>query len=118
QHGFEPSLIPGLKDELPDTLEWISQRFRTGELDVYERDPLITGYKHVRSMLMKQHFDPILPELKQSIDEIRTRDPRTARIMDEYVQELLGRPHQSFRRVQQIIDGSAKALGVDVGDRT
>lgn len=118
QHGFEPSLIPGLKDELPDTLEWISQRFRTGELDVYEMDPLITGYKHVRSMLMKQHFDPILPELKQSIDEIRTRDPRTARIMDEYVQELLGRPHQSFRRVQQIIDGSAKALGVDVGDRT
>lgn len=107
QYGYSPRNVPGLTD---DMVEWSHAKFRSGELDVYNMDPLQTSYKYVRSLLMNRHFDPLIPGIKKHLDEVADISPRVKRIMDEYVHELQGRPHESFRKLQGAVEEGWKAM--------
>lgn len=115
RHGIVPD-NEFVKREMPDFLEWAGQRYRTGELDVYLKDPVLSTYKNIRSMLMKKHFDPVLPQIKEGLAQIKQTDHRAWRIMTEYVEELQGRPHVSFKKVNEWISSFTRSLGYDVGE--
>lgn len=109
EYGFTPE-ADFIRRHLPDAVEWSALRFRTGELDIYSMDPVMTTFKHVRNMLMKKEFDPILPDIKEALGVTKQIDPRTHRIMSEYIQEIMGKPHASFDKVQQAINQSWKNM--------
>ncbi|KKL87461.1 hypothetical protein LCGC14_1934480, partial [marine sediment metagenome] len=94
QQGFVPDedILP------PDVLEWVSTRFRSGELNVYETDPLATVYRHLRGLYMKRHFDPVMGDINKVLRG--TGDEQVKRVMSEYMLELMGRPHASFTKLQ------------------
>lgn len=113
QAGF----VPGKGKFVPDELGFTASRFRSGELSVYDLDPISATYRHLRSLYMKRHFDPVLPEITNALEGIKTLDARVYRLMDEYIQELLGSPHASFEKLQGAMERSMAALGVKVPER-
>ncbi len=98
QQGFVPDedILP------PDVLEWVATRFRSGELNVYETDPLSSVYRHIRGLFMKQHFDPVMPDINKVLRGVQ--DEGVGRVMREYMLELMGAPHASFGKLQGSID--------------
>lgn len=103
-----------MRDLLPREAGFAARKFRTGELDIYAREPLTVAVKNVRGMLMQQHFDPLLKEARVALRELRLKDERSFRIMREYVNELQGKSHDSFRQLQTAITSSSKAMGIEV----
>ena len=106
QEGFIPDgdLLP------PDVLEWVSTRFRSGELSVYETDPLSTVYRHLRGLFMKEHFDPVMATIKPALESMKQINPRAAGVMNEYVLELMGAPHASFVKLQGALSTMVETL--------
>lgn len=113
QHGIMPD-APWVRDLMPKASTFTANKFRTGELDPYSLEPLKVAYKHVRGMLMHQHFDPLLKNVRGVLTDMKSRNPRAWRIMNEYVYELQGRPHVSFQNLQSIVQETAQILGVSV----
>lgn len=112
--GFVPneSFLP------KDVVDWTAIRYRSGELNVYETDPVSTVYRHLRGLFMKRHFDPVMPEINQTLAALKQNDPRVANTMQEYVLELMGKPHASFDKLQGAIERlSSTLLGRDISDR-
>lgn len=103
-------LVPDDSYLPPEVLDWISLRFRSGELDVYDMNPLGVAFRHARGLLMKQHFDPIMPTVREGLMELRSRDSRLFNIFSEYVDEIIGKPHASFGRAQRAIETSMEVL--------
>lgn len=112
EEGFVPDK-GALSRMLPkETVDWSAARIRTGEIDVYETDPILAAYKHVNGLFMKRHFDPVLPRIRANLRDIRGRGhDRTYRILNEYVQEIMGRPHTSFGRVNRALAEALEATG-------
>ena len=104
-------LRPEHFDDIPEGIKWAAQRFRTGELSLYEVDPILGSLKHVRNMLKAKQLDPIMKDVKKALNEIKQVDERTGRYLDEYLNEITGVPHESFARLQQIFDRVAVAIG-------
>ena len=63
---------------------------------------------------MHQHFDPHMKDVRQVLQGLYAKDRRSFRLMNEYVRELQGKPHQSFTDLQKLIEGTAKIMGADV----
>lgn len=96
RQGWEPSEM-----NLPaEVLDWVHMRYRSGELNVYETDPLSTVYRHIRGLYMKREFDPVMPAINDALRGMERIDPRTYRVMNEFVHELQGKPHASFDKLQ------------------
>ena len=112
--GFVPD-----RELIPEEIAaWVASRYRSGELNVYETDTLITVYKHLRGLYMSRHFDPVVPELRKAVDSIAKNDSRSAGVMNEYVLELMGKPHASFDKVQGAISSVSKnLLGKEISPR-
>lgn len=110
QYGWNPKDVGKFAGLPKEFIDWSHDRFRTGELDIYNMDPLITTFKYVRGLLMKQNFDPILPDISQAIKLIKSSDPRIARVMGEYIEELKGKPHASFTQLETAIGSGLRAL--------
>lgn len=106
QEGFHPSgeFLP------PDVLEWVANRYRSGELNVFDTDPLSVVYRHLRSLYMKRHFDPIMPDVNKALGTIKRADDRAGEVMQEYVLELIGKPHDSFGRLQGAMSHMMKTM--------
>ncbi|MCW4027512.1 MAG: hypothetical protein NWE76_08525, partial [Candidatus Bathyarchaeota archaeon] len=103
---------PFTRHLLPDDFKgWLKTRLKSGELDVYEDDPVLLGYKIVRSSLMHKHYDPHIPDFKEILKSTRFRDKRVHDIMSEYMQEQIGIPHRTFRRLNEAVETLAKAFG-------
>lgn len=111
--GIMPD-APYIKDIFPKASNFTANKFRSGELDPYSMEPLKVAYKHVRGILMHNHFDPYMPDVRNVLQQLYAKDRRAFRLMSEYVRELQGKPHQSFTDLQKVIEGTAKILGVDV----
>lgn len=114
QQGFVPdkSLLP------PDVLNWMASRYRSGELNVYDVDPLSVVYRHLRGLYMKRHFDPVMPGVNDTLASMRDTDPRAYNVMQEYVMELMGKPHASFEKLQGAVSRSIEVLtGKKINDR-
>lgn len=109
---------PFMKKHVPDAVEWFSEKVKTGELDLYNMDPVIGSFKHVRAMLVKQEFNPELPSIMAAIRGIGLREPRVGRVLTEMVDEALGRPHSSFDQIGRAIQSAARAMGGEFDPRT
>lgn len=105
------------RDLLPDDVAgWVSAKYRTGELNVYEQDPLLTVYRHIRGLQMARHFDPLMPDLNRSIKALGSRQAHD--VMQEYVLELRGKPHDSFDTMQRALSHFFKTVtGKDAPER-
>lgn len=117
EQGFVPT-DGYLRQGIPEAMDWASARIRTGEIDVYDKDIFLTPYRYMRGLLMKQHFDPVLPEVRGILEALKTQDHRAWRIMDEYVNDLMGIPHASFKKLNQVFSGFAEAIGKTLPART
>lgn len=95
--------------DLPDSFKWTAQKFRTGELDLYELDPIVGALKYGRMMLMKQHFDPIMKGVKKAVTAVKQADQRVGNVLDQYVDEVIGRPHTSFQKLQDALEFATRA---------
>ena len=113
EEGIMPD-APYIKDIFPKASNFTANKFRSGELDPYTMEPLKVAYKHVRGILMHQHFDPHMKDVRNVLQQLYAKDRRSFRLMNEYVRELQGKPHQSFTDLQKAIEGTAKIAGVDV----
>lgn len=111
--GFRPRKRGDLLREIlpADFMEWSEMRLRSGELDVYESDMVLLAYKIARSLLMKEHFDPHISGYRQILRTLTEVDPRAKRIMEEYLDELIGKPHVSFRRLNEAVARSMEIMG-------
>ena len=103
-----------LKRDMPEFLNWIHERFRTGEINVYSKDPVLDSLRYMRGLLMKEHFDPILPEIKAARELIKAKDIRAGRLVDDYIDQAIGKPHVSFQKMQGWIQSAANAMGKNV----
>jgi len=91
---------------------------RSGEIDIYEVDPVLMAYKHVRSLLMGRHFDPLRPDLEAALATLRNGGfKRGHQVMSDYVDELIGRPISSFETLNQAIKTIARMFGQKEPDR-
>lgn len=117
-HGFLPDQ-PLMKKILPDEfVKYAGLRMRSGELDIYEVDPVLMAYKHVRSLLMGQFFDPVRPGLEAALAELKRGGFRRGyQIMNEYVDELIGKPITSFTALNEAVRTIARMFGVKEPDR-
>lgn len=113
EHGFNPE-SEFVQKVIPESTEWSSSLFRTGELDIYEKDPILTTHRYLRGLLRNKHLDPVLPEVKQALKQVEGQNPRAGRIMKEYMNEVLGRPHSSFEKIQEAIESGAQSMGLDI----
>jgi hypothetical protein len=111
--GFRPDRKSDLLRQIvPDEFfDWASIRLQSGELDVYETDMVLLAYKIARSLLMREHFDPHVSGMREVLRTLKGTDIRSHRIMSEYLDELLGIPHTSFRRLNTAVERSMKILG-------
>lgn len=100
-----------IKASIPEFVDATALRLRTGELDVYTKDPVKAAFKHIRGLTMKKHFDPVLPQMKRGTEAVRVRSERIARLLDEYTLELMGHPHKSFTKVGKAVSESMAAMG-------
>lgn len=118
--GFRPRKRGDmLREILPqDFMEWSEMRLRSGELDVYETDMVLLAYKIARALLMREHFDPQIKGFKQVLGTLRATDKRSHRIMNEYLDELIGVPHVSFRRLNDAVSRSMEIMGFSRPVRT
>ena len=113
KEGFTPNEKGLLPD---DVLGWVSGKFRSGELNVYETDPVLSVYRHVRSLYMAKHFDPALPEINLALKSLKSKQAHD--IMQEYILELKGKPHESFNALQGSLNHIFKTLlGREAPDR-
>lgn len=112
QHGFSPE-DDFIQFGLPESYSWSAQRFRTGELDIYNRDPAATAGKYLHGLLMKEEFDPAY---RQAVDALRNKvdSERATRLASEYLDDLLGRPHSSFQKLDNAIGQAMEKLGVEM----
>ncbi|GAI80535.1 unnamed protein product, partial [marine sediment metagenome] len=86
-----------------------------GEMNVYEMDPIVAVNKHLRGLYMSKHFDPHVPEWNRVVKGIMAVDEREGKVMQEYLLELQGHPHASFKRVQGAVGHVYKTLtGKDI----
>lgn len=111
---LDPRRQSWVRREMPDAWEWSQQRIRSGELDIYSMDPTANTYRYLRGLFMKKHMDPVLPQAKGALEEVKMIDGRIHRIMSEYVDEIQGFPHPSFGKAQQAIESGFKSMGIDV----
>jgi hypothetical protein len=95
-------------------LDWIAPGIESGEMRLYNLDPVRQPWKHWRNLQMRKHFDPLLPAVEEELAAIKAVDPRTYRIMNEFKRELQGIPHQSFQRIQDAFTAAARNLGLDL----
>jgi hypothetical protein len=112
EQGFGPR-EDFISNYLPESAEWSADRILSGELNIYNMDPVLTSYKHIRSMLMKQEVEPLLPDVREALAMIQARGAngeRVHRIMSEYLHEAMGRPHASFAKVHQAIEMATEIL--------
>jgi hypothetical protein len=117
EQGFVPT-DGYLRKGIPEAMDWASARIRTGEIDLYDKDIFLTPYRYMRGLLMKEHFDPILPEVRDILGALKVKDHRAWRLMDEYVNDLMGIPHSSFKKLNQVIEGFARMIGKEIQPRT
>lgn len=108
-----------LKKQLPpETFEWFHRRARSGELSFYDTDPVMVAYKHLRNLFMKKHFDPILPDIRAELKSMwENGNRRTFSVMKEYIQEMRGRPHKTFLKLNEAISTSLRVLGHKAPER-
>lgn len=90
---------------------------RTGELEVYNLDPLTVASKYIRGILKKKEFGPELEGIKVAIDGIDAVDQRAGRLAREYIGELQGVPQEKFRVISSAIVDTMRRLGVEVNPR-
>ncbi|KKM19533.1 hypothetical protein LCGC14_1654720, partial [marine sediment metagenome] len=95
------------------SIEWSANRFRSGELNIYETDPVHMANKLARNMLMKRHLDPVLKTANKELKRIRRIDTKTHRVMGEYLSEVSGGQHASFDRIDETIRSFMSVTGLD-----
>jgi len=117
-HGFTPDM-PLMTKIIPDEfVKYAGLRMRSGEIDIYEVDPVLMAYKHVRSLLMGRHFDPLRPELETALKTLRDGGfDRGHQIMSDYVDELIGRPITSFNTLNEAVKTIGRMFGRKEPDR-
>jgi hypothetical protein len=103
--------------EFQPFFDWVNQRTRMGEIDVYNKDPLLATAKYLRGMFMKDHLDPVLPGVDDALQQLKMVDERAHRLMRDYVDQVQGRPHVSFRKINQVIQAGANMVGREVPPR-
>ena len=102
---------------LPEGLDVLTRRVLSGHLNPYEMHPSVSLYKHVRNMVLRDTFDPLLPGIHEKIKNAAALDARTGRILADYMNELEGKPNASFRALTAVIKTTGRFAGVKIDDR-
>ncbi|KKL18187.1 hypothetical protein LCGC14_2478030, partial [marine sediment metagenome] len=95
------------------SVEWSANRFRSGELNVYETDPVFMANKYTRGLFMKRHVDPVLKVANKELKRMRGIDAGTHRVMSEYINEIMGAQHTTFTRIDATLASFLKSTGVN-----
>lgn len=94
------------------TVQWTGSAFRSGELNVYESDPVLMAAKYTRGLFSKRYVEPALKRANAELKSIRGIDTRTWRVMREYINEITGTPHASFNKADATIASFLRSLGM------
>ena len=100
--------------------KFISTMARTGELDVFEQDPLVAAVRYARAGYMARDFYPALNRARQAAaTELSKLPPEQQRYakqyIDSYFTDIQGRPDAAVSFVQNVTDKTFESLGMDPG---
>jgi hypothetical protein len=95
----------------------LTRRVLSGHINPHELDPIATTVKHVRNMLFREHFDPLMPGIKQQLKSLDSIDDRLGKMMGEYVHEIEGLPTEGFKRLNAVVRTMARFAGINVDER-
>jgi len=104
-------------EDLTEGTEILSRRVLSGHLNPHELNPAVSAFKHVRNMLLREHFDPVMPAAMQEVSRIAARDERVGKILINYLHELEGLPTESFKQLTAMIRTVGRFVGKPVDDR-
>jgi len=129
------------KPQMPDAQEkFVSDMIRTGEIDIYEKDPLKSLERYVTAGFKTRDFYPTWNKAKKALEEQVTGNKKgldgsdikdengkvipnvtdqNARVgiqkrVDSYLGELRGYGDESVRFVESVVDQLHKNLGITV----
>jgi len=105
--------------DLPEGDEILKRRVLSGHLDPHELNPAVTALRHIRNILLREHFDPVMPGAMAQLHAISNRldDPRIGKIIENYLHELEGIPNESFKALTAMVRSMGRFANFQVDDR-
>jgi len=104
-------------DALEEGRAVLSRRVISGHLNTHELNPHVSAFKHVRNLLMREHYDPVSKTAVDEVNRIAKIDDRMGRIFTDYLHEIEGHPTKSFEALNGAIRTVGRYVGVKVDDR-
>jgi len=103
---------------LPEGDEVFKRRVLSGHLDPHELNPAVTALRHARNILLREHFDPVMPDALRQMHLIAEgQDKRVGKIIQNYLHELEGVPTESFKQLTAMVRTVGRFANVQVDDK-
>src|SRR5207245_2946338 len=98
-------------------LKFLNDKVRTGEMDVYERNPIIAGMRYTHAIFRSQHFDGVMKDAMHDAQDQWNMLPKsiktaTFKMIDSYVNEISGRPDAWSQFTQGVFDKTLEQMHV------
>ena len=105
----------------------LTRRVLSGHLNPYELHPVFSATKHVRNMVMREHFDESFDAAVKEVRNIAAREAgtrearpdqtRVGKILTNYLHELEGLPHEDFKNLTAMMRKVGQFTGTKIDDR-
>lgn len=107
-----------LRGAIKDSPALASELLRSGELNVYELDPIKAAVQYVNSVTNNRHFNGVWNDAYNNAVESLNRVPKgrkaASRVVEEYLYGLKGVPEAADKLGQQAFDQFMEAMGSDL----
>ena len=101
----------------PEAAPFYAELAKTGEIDTYERNPLVAAYRYITSGFNARHFNPIEANAKQYLEQVMSSslipDAEKAKVRainEGYLSDLKGRTPVMSAATQSAVDGFVKDI--------
>lgn len=107
-----------MRGALKDSPQLASELIRSGEMNVYERDPVRAAVQYVNSVTASRHFNDVWTQARdKAVQELNrvTKGRRAATdVVEKYIYGIKGIPEASDKLAQAGLDRFMEAMGSDL----
>jgi hypothetical protein len=107
-----------LKGAMKDTPQLASELIRSGEMNVYEMDPINAMYQYINTTFKNRYFNPVWKDAVNAATEHLNQIPKgrdkAAQVINEYIQGLRGVPASTDQLAQTALNEFFNKMKVDL----
>jgi hypothetical protein len=99
--------------------QFASEMIRTGEIDAYEKHPILAMVRYARGFFNSREFQPVYQQaLKDALEEFnkipRNAQRQTKAVWDAYMQQISGRPDAAVQFTQEVTNRLFDEMKINV----